>query len=117
MPVRWDDELKPCRKCGIPTGWRTKRGSPVHDECADPVLIFRVRSVEAELDGLYLLADALGPLTAVPPGDLPPRRDRLPFQQGPCGWCGRPGLLYTVDRYFHCPQHLWPPYRWPTTNP
>jgi len=115
-PVRWDGELRPCRRCKVPTGWRTARGSAVHHDCADPLAPLRRASQEQWLDALYEIARVLGPTRPVRVGsEAPPtpHPDRLPLREGPCGWCGAPGLLLTADRYYHCRTHLFPPYRWP----
>lgn len=113
QPVRWEDELRACRECGIPTGWRTPLGSPVHHGCVAQWWRFVPHDDEDYLDALYLLNFALGPLGPAPPVD-PYRRWRpIPLRAGPCSWCGQPGLGITEDAYFHCKIHMFRPYRWP----
>jgi hypothetical protein len=112
-----------CKSCGTPTLWRTlsEPWKVVHPPCAgltplDPEE--RQRELEAELDALVLLARELGGVVIkTPPVDTTSRP--IEFRTGPCGWCGKPGLYMSyawptpADKYAHCPEHSWPPYRWP----
>jgi hypothetical protein len=109
-PARWEEPLKPCRACAIPTGWRTPRGSPVHPACVNRWEQIQPADLEA---ARACLTNALGPLEELDwPVDPDARWHPIRWRHGPCSWCGRPGTGITEDTYLHCAAHMWPPYRW-----
>jgi hypothetical protein len=149
LPMRWDDEGGPCRRCGGFTHWRAPKQSTGHThpgcersfpELTDAAWQRVIFMVAGQLPGASYLGveprpaptlREIGPCTRCgapcqrygrggmswcaacrgdPQGELSAVNAR---PTGPCGWCGQPGIsLPGVDRYWHCREHLFPPYRW-----
>lgn len=115
IPLRRSRLPGTCRSCLGKTLWRTM-STPwriIHPPCTGLAPLDageRQREVEQELDALVVLAKELGAVV-LKSGRNYEVESRVPT--GPCSWCGRPGFAITADSYMHCPNHLWPPYRWP----
>lgn len=110
-----------CPYCGEPTLWRLGRPpgwKVIHPECyglyrlnEDPAAV-----AEAEANAIYALHKVLGvTLIESPPVDR--RGASIHIQNGPCSWCGQPGIGINADKYLHCRTHMWSPFRWPPPTP
>jgi hypothetical protein len=113
--MAWDEAERPCRKCKTPTHWRTQRGAAIHPMCEPP---WPRLTPQAEREVLVGLLAAFPRSTVTrPPTPQPAGAARqlapIHVRNGPCSWCGRPGVGITDDEFLHCVTHLWPPYRWP----
>ena len=113
------DDLRLCRVCKEPTYVRTVRGAPVHLSCEGWAESLTEDAYETVI---WEVAQAMGgaeieyDLPPDPPGGNPLPASRYP--PAPCSWCGKPGVslldpAYPDDTSVHCPDHLWPPFRWP----
>ena len=73
-PIKWLDEPVPCRRCGLPCITVKVGGRmPMHPSCDPRYWLADTVPEPAEVsEAIYVLADALGPLTRNPPA--PPVR-------------------------------------------
>src|SRR5882762_10288874 len=113
IPLRLSKKPGKCQTCGDSTLWRTV-GDPwkiIHPECAGLIRIGEDPAFVAELmaNAIYNVAAGLGATLIA----LPQRESLRPIhiRQGPCSWCGQPGIGITADAYLHCRTHMWPPFR------
>src|SRR5439155_6686274 len=96
--LRWDDEALPCRRCKLPTHWRTPRGAKTHPNCdASP---WDELTPEAWAALVFDVALQLGAVVSDEP--IEPRDRNIHIVHGPCSWCRQPGIGITDDRYLHC---------------
>lgn len=112
-PLVWVDTAMPCRRCKQPSHWRTplSRVNGVHPWC--DWTPFERLADEAFIDVLYGLAQVFQAVI-IPVINEPARPQYI--RNGPCSWCGRPGIGISADAYLHCSTHMWPPFRWPETR-
>lgn len=115
-PVRWETPYRPCRECKVLTGWRTPLGSPVHPMCVNTWKQLVPLGPPEVAAALHTLARMLGPLREVHDERADPdyRWRPIRFDEGQCSWCREPSVgLRTDDGYYHCPGHLFSPYKVP----